>query len=94
MSPSGDAYIDYSDGVATVLPLDVRMVASSESLEKAKLFSKSSRAWGKLPLLKKLVHKEGKVNYIGDWREEKEVSHNFILHRYNCLYVALIGSSH
>ena len=71
-APGADAYID---GGATA---DVRSMASSESLDKTRLFSKSSRGWRKLPLVKKLLGKEGKVDIIGDWREEEEVSHNFI----------------
>ena len=75
-APRADAHID---GCAPALRLDVRsMGSSSESLDKGRLFSKSSRAWRKLPLVKKLLGKEGKVNCIGDWRKEEEVSHSFI----------------
>ena len=75
-APRADAHID---GGAPALRLDVRsMGSSSESLDKGRLFSKSSRAWRKLPLVKKLLGKEGKVNCIGDWRKEEEVSHSFI----------------
>ena len=87
-APGPDAYIDGGAtplclGVRTDMPtrsgcLEVKDMASSESLEKVRLFPKSSRAWRRLPLLKKLLGKEGKAAYIGDWREEEEVSHNFI----------------
>ena len=76
-TPSADAYFD---GGATPSCLDVRTIELSESgsLEKARFLLKSSRAWRKLPLLKNLLSKEGKVDYIGDWREEEEVTCNYI----------------
>ena len=85
-TPGPNAYIDGGAtplGVRTDMPtrsgcLEVKDMASSESLEKIRLFPKSSRAWRRLPLLNKLLGKEGKADYIGDWREEEEVSHNFI----------------
>ena len=72
-TPCVDAYID---GGASPSCLDVRTMVSSRSgsLEKLRFLPKSSRAWRKLPLLKNLLGKEGKVDYIGDWREEEEVS--------------------
>ena len=87
-TPGPDAYIDGGptplrlavrrDMVSRSGCLEVRDMAPSGSLEKIRLFPKSSRAWRRLPLLKKLLSKEEKADYIGDWREEEEVSHNFI----------------
>ena len=86
-TPRVDAHID---GDTTALHLDVRStMSSSESLDKARLFSKSSRAWRKLPLVKKLLDKKGKVNVIGDWREEEEVSQNIIWISSLIIYILL-----